>query len=159
MRNVAVLASAIAVLFTVPAQAQPIRTAEAQDQVFGWMKVYDFKAATAPMTVDHRVYSIAQLSVANTFANWIQQSYLPVGGLGDVTRFVSEKLTASNQDTRSLPQSYGAIARIYTDLKYGAARKVELASNSHILWSVSANDVYGEPATELSKNPKIVEPV
>ena len=69
------------------------------------MKIYDFKDATAPMTVDHRVYSTAQLSVANNFANWMQQSYVPVGGLGDVTRFVSVKLTAGNQDTKSLPQS------------------------------------------------------
>ena len=102
------------------------------------------------MTVDHRVYSTAQLSVANNFANWIQQSYVPVGGLGDVIRFVSAKLTAGNQDTKSLPQSYGANAKIYTDLKYGAAGKVEPATNGHILWSVSANDVYGEPAIVLS---------
>ena len=126
MKTVVVLASAIAVLLTVPARTQEIRADEARDKVFGWMKIYDFKAATAPLTVDHRVYSIAQLSVANNFANWIQQSYVPVGGLGDVIRFASEKLTASNQHTRSLPQSYGATARIYTDLKYGAAGKVEL---------------------------------
>ena len=69
------------------------------------MKIYDFKDATAPMTVDHRVYSTAQLSVANNFANWMQQSYVPVGGLGDVTRFVSVKLTPGNQDTKSLPQT------------------------------------------------------
>ena len=125
MRSVVVLVSAIAMLLTVPAQTQEIPRKEAEDRVFGWMKIYDFKDATAPMTVDHRVYSTAQLSVANNFANWIQQSYVPVGGLGDVIRFVSEKLTAGNQETRSLPQSYGAIAKIYTDLKYGAAGKVE----------------------------------
>ena len=94
MKTVVVLVSAIALLLTVPAQTQEIRPDEARDKVFGWMKIYDFKAATEPMTVDHRVYSIAQLSVADNFANWIQQSYVPVGGLGDVVRFVSEKLTA-----------------------------------------------------------------
>ena len=93
MKSVVVLVSAIAMLLTVPARTQSIRPDEARDKVFGWMKIYDFKAATAPMTVDHRVYSTAQLSVANNFANWMQQSYVPVGGLGDVTRFVSEKLT------------------------------------------------------------------
>ena len=150
MKSVVVLVSAIAVLLTVPARTQEIRADEARDKVFGWMKIYDFKDATAPLTVDHRVYSTAQLSVANNFANWIQQSYVPVGGLGDVIRFASEKLTASNQHTKSLPQSYGATARIYTDLKYGAAGKVERVSNSHIVWSVSANGVYGEPALLLS---------
>ena len=150
MKTVGVLVSAIALLFTVPARTQEIRADEARDKVFGWMKIYDFKDATAPLTVDHRVYSTAQLSVANHFANWIQQSYVPVGGLGDVIRFASEKLTASNQHTTSLPQSYGATARIYTDLEYGAAGKAERVSNSHVLWSVSANGVYGEPATLLS---------
>ena len=150
MRSVVVLVSAIAMLLTVPARTQEIPRKDAEDRVFGWMKIYDLKDATAPMTVDHRVYSAAQLSVANNFANWIQQSYVPVGGLGDVVRFVSAKLTAGNQETRSLPQSYGAIAKIYSVLKYGAAGKVELLATDHILWKVSANEVYGEPATELS---------
>ena len=134
MRSVVVLVSAIAMLLTVPARTQEIPRKDAEDRVFGWMKIYDFKDATAPMTVDHRVYSAAQLSVANNFANWIQQSYVPVGGLGDVIRFVSAKLTAGNQETKSLPQSYGAIAKIYSVLKYGAAGKVELLATDHILW-------------------------
>src|SRR6187549_1252456 len=150
MKAVAVLASALAMLVTVPAKTQSIRPEEAQDKVFGWMKVYDFKEATAPFTVDHRVYSAAQMSVANNFANWIQRSYVPVGGLGDVIRSVSPQLTAYNQITKSLPQAYGAYAKIYTDLKYGAARKVEPVSNSHIVWKVMANDVYGEAALNLS---------
>ena len=150
MKAVVVLASAIAVLLTVPAWTQSIPRSEADGRVFGWMKIYDFKDATAPLTVDHRVYSTAQLSIANKFANWIQQSYVPVGGLGDVIRFASEKLTANNQYTKSLPQSDGATAKIYTDLKYGAGGKVELVATDHFLWSVSANGVYGEPAILLS---------
>jgi hypothetical protein len=150
MRSLVVLVSAIVTFLAVPARTQQIPRKDAEDRVFGWMKIYDFKAATAPMTVDHRVYSVAQLSVMNNFANWIQQSYVPVGGLGDVTRFVSEKLTPGNQHTKSLPQSYGAIAKIYVDLKYGAAGKVERLTTDHILWSVSANGLYGEPADDLS---------
>jgi hypothetical protein len=150
MKSVVVLVSAIVTLLAAPARTQQIPPKDVEDRVFGWMKIYDFKAATAPMTVDHRVYSVAQLSISNNFANWIQQSYVPVGGLGDVTRFVSEKLTAGNQNTRSLPQSYGATARIYSALKYGAAGKVERLTSDHILWSVSANSVYGEPAIALS---------
>jgi len=66
MRSVVALVCAIAMLLCVPAWTQEIPRKDVEDRVFGWMKVYDFKAATAPMTVDHRVYSIAQLSVANT---------------------------------------------------------------------------------------------
>ena len=123
MKSIVVLASAIAMLLTVPARTQSIRADEARDKVFGWMKIYDFKAATAPMTVDHRVYSTAQLSVAANFANWMQQSYVPVGGLGDVTRFVSVKLTPGNQETKSLPQTYGAIAKIYTETEVRRRRQ------------------------------------
>jgi hypothetical protein len=150
MRSVVILVCAMATLLAVPLRSQEIPRKDVEDRVFGWMKIYDFKPATEPMTVDHRVYSTAQLSAANDFANWIQQSYLPVGGLGDVTRFVSAKLTAGNQETRSLPQSYGAIAKIYSVLKYGAAGKVELLATDHILWKVSANEVYGEGASALN---------
>ena len=38
MKSVVVLASAIALLLTVPARTQEIRQEEAQDKVFGWMK-------------------------------------------------------------------------------------------------------------------------
>ena len=150
MRSAVALVCTIAMLLSVSARTQEIPRKDVEDRVFGWMKIYDFKPATEPMTVDHRVYSTAQLSAANDFANWIQQSYLPVGGLGDVTRFVSAKLTAGNQDTKSLPQSYGAIAKIYSVLKYGAAGKVELLATDHILWKVSANEVYGEAASALN---------
>src|SRR5918993_1463648 len=150
MRSVVALTCAIAVLVTAPAWTQEIARKDVEDRAFGWMKIYDFKAATEPMTVDHRVYSTAQMSAANNFANWIQQSYMPVGGLGDVTRFVSAKLTAGNEETKSLPQSYGAIAKIYSVLKYGAAGKVELLATDHILWKVSANEVYGEAASALN---------
>ena len=111
MKAVVVLASAIAVLLTVPARTQSIPPDEARDRVFGWMKIYDFKSATQPFTVDHRVYSAAQMSIANNFANWIQQSYLPVGGLGDVTRFVSPKLNAGNQTTNRFRKAMGPTRR------------------------------------------------
>ncbi len=150
MRSVVVLVSAIVTLLAVPARTQQISQKDAEDRVFGWMKIYDFKAATAPMTVDHRVYSTAQLSVANSFANWMQQSYVPVGGLGDIIRFASDKLNPYNQYTRSLPQSYGATARIYTDLKAGAGGKIELVSTGRFFWTVAANGVYGEAAVLLS---------
>ena len=41
MKSVVVLVSAIATLVTAPAQTQGIPRAEADDRVFGWMKVYD----------------------------------------------------------------------------------------------------------------------
>jgi hypothetical protein len=141
---------ALAMLSAIPAGAQPISAEDARDQAFGWTKIYHFPPATAPVTVDHRVYTVSQLSTAAMLANWMQQSYAPVGGLGDIRRAVSDKLTPYNQETTSLPQAYGARASIYTELKYGAGRKIEPASNSRVLWTIFANGVIGEPALALS---------
>ena len=151
MKSVAVLVSAIATLVTVSAQmAGWIPRAEADDRVFGWMKVYNLGSATQPLTVDHRVYSTANLTDANNLRNWIQQSYVPVGGLGDVLQWVSEKMSPYNQDTRSLPPTYGAYAKIYTDLKPGAGGKIVPATSGHYLWLIRVNAVYGQPAGSLS---------
>ena len=43
-----------------------------EDQVIGWIKVYEDKAATQPATQDNRVYSAAQISITRLFATWMQ---------------------------------------------------------------------------------------
>lgn len=150
MKPLAVSVLVIAASMSGLAQSVLIPPETIRDRVFGWMKIYDFKGATAPMTVDHRLYSAAQLSIGQSFANWMQASYLPTGAWGDVIRSVSEKLGPYNQNTASLPQSYGAYAKIYTELKHDSAGKIALYSNSHLVWTVMANGVYGEPADALS---------
>ena len=112
MKSVVVLVSAIATLVTAQAPTNWIPRAEVEDRVFGWMKVYNLGSATQPLTVDHRVYSPANLTVVNNLMNWIQQSYVPVGGLGDVLQWVSPKMSPYNQYTRELPPAYGAFAKI-----------------------------------------------
>jgi hypothetical protein len=64
--------------------AQAIAPQSIEDQVLGWIKVYDYKGVALLIKVDQRTYSPAQLSVAQLFANWMQASYLPTGALGDV---------------------------------------------------------------------------
>src|SRR5689334_10423112 len=87
--------------------SQSILPATIEDSVLGWMKVYHFKGAKQPYKVDDRSYSVAQLSICDSFANWMQASYVPKGGLGDVKRFVSEKIGPYNQNSAALPPSYG----------------------------------------------------
>ena len=94
---------------SLPAQAVPARTL--QDSVLGWMKVYKFPGGRAPVTIDDKHYSTAQLSIADSLANWMQASYLPRGALGDVSRIQSAKIGAYNKSTASLPQTYGASRR------------------------------------------------
>jgi hypothetical protein len=132
------------------ASAQPIPAETIRNQELGWMSPYDASKPAPPAVVDHRKYSSAQLAVGQLFATWMQATYSPIGGLGGVQLSASEKLGLYNQNTAALPQSYGALARIYTDLKYGANKKIERASNSHIVWSIMANGFIGEAADALS---------
>jgi hypothetical protein len=102
------------------------------------------------MKVDDKLYSAAQLSIADSFANWIQASYIPKGGLGDVSRTVSKKLGLYDQNDAALPQTYGAYAKTYLELKYDSSRKMVPATDSHLVWSIRANAVFGEPVQMLN---------
>ncbi len=129
---------------TLPqAFAQPIPRQTIEDSVLGWMKVYYFKGAKAPMKVDAKNYSIAQLSICDSFANWMQASYIPKGGLGDIKKMVSEKLGLYNQHTAALPQTYGAYSKTYIELKYNSSHGMEPLSNSNYQWSIIANAPVG----------------
>ena len=112
----AILLSVLTVLMA-KVFAQPITPQSIEDSVIGWMKVYNFKGAKAGMKVDDKVYSANQLSICDSFANWIQASYIPKGGLGDVKKTVSQNLGLYNQNDAALPPSYGATAMTYTNLK------------------------------------------
>jgi len=130
--------------------AQEIRRQSIEDKVLGWIKIYDYKGATQPIKMDDRVYSPAQLSIAQLFANWMQASYLPTGALGDVVQIRNEQLGQSNQNVAALPQSYGAYAKLYTELKYDTNKKLTPLTNSHVVWTIAANGFYGIPADALS---------
>ena len=124
--------------------AQAIPRQSIENKVIGWMKVYNFKGFKEGKKVDDKYYSAAQLSLCDSFANWMQASYIPKGGLGDIKKGVSEKLGLYNQHTAAKPQSYGAYSKTYMDLKYNSSGKMEPATNSHINWSVFANNLPGD---------------
>jgi hypothetical protein len=153
MRVRAALIGSLALVCSLSAMAQRperIPPSELEDKVLGWMKVYDYKGATTPITLDHRVYSPAQLSIAQQFANWMQASYLPKGALGDVVQIRNAKLSPYNQDTTSLPNAYGAMAKLYVQLKYGVNKKIEPLTGDHTKWAMEANGFYGESLQEIS---------
>lgn len=133
----------VALCMATVCSSQPIPPASLEDSVLGWMKVYNFKGSKEGMTVDHRVYSKAQLSICDSFANWIQASYIPKGGLGDVKKSVGEKLGLYNQYTAAMPPSYGAYSKTYYELKYNSKGKRELLTTENIWWGIAANAVPG----------------
>ena len=132
---------------TAPLFAQSVPKQQIEDSVIGWMKVYHFKGIKESKKVDDKIYSAAQLSLCDSFANWIQASYIPKGGLGDVKKSVSEKLGLYNQHTAVLPQSYGAYAKTYVFLKYNSSHKMVPENNLGAYWGIFANAVPGWPIT------------
>jgi hypothetical protein len=150
MRLCAALVATAALGAAAPSAAQSVPSVAIKDQPIGWMKIVTFPSPPKPLTIDARTYSPAQLETGRMLINWMQSSYVPIGGLGDIVVAVSERLGLYNQNTAALPQSYGALARIYTDLKYDPAGKPVRASNSHIVWSIMVNGFFGEAAEALN---------
>jgi hypothetical protein len=147
--SIASLAIALALSATSPS-AQGIPRAEIEGKVLGWIKIYDYKGATVPVTQDQRVYSPAQLSIAQLFTNWMQASYLPTSALGDVIQVRNDKLNPYNQITAARPQSYGAYAKLYFELKYDANKKLTPFTDGHWAWIIQANGFYGIPTDALN---------
>ncbi len=127
----------------VAAFAQPIPRKSIEEQELGWIKIYHFKGAKAGMKVDAKTYSIAQLSICDSFVNWMQASYIPKGGLGGIKKMVSQKLGLYNQNDAALPQSYGAYASTYWELKYNEEKKMVPLTGDAEHWSIIANAPIG----------------
>ncbi len=127
----------------MPLLAQPIPPVTIADKELGWIKVYDFKPTSEPLKVDARVYSAAQRNIAVDLANWMQASYSPIGGLGDVVR-TFPRLTGA------VPQSYGVVGKIYDSLKYGANRKIEPYTGDSYSWNVMVNGSFGQSAEAIN---------
>lgn len=130
--------------------AQQVPRSLYADSTPGWIKVYYWKGAKKSLQIDHRNYSIAQLSICDSFANWMQMSYLPKGSIADVKKNVSEKLTAYNQNTRSMPQAYGAYTKLYLSLKRGADGKLVPFENDNYVWNIMANGKIGDEIQLIS---------
>ena len=143
MKARAGLIGSLAIALAVPLLAQPIPAVSIADKEMGWIKLYDFTASNEPLKVDNRVYPAAQRTIAAELANWMQASYTPIGGLGDVVRTFPRLSPAE-------PQSYGVVGKIYTWLKYGANRKVEPYSGEHFSWNVMVNGSFGSHADAIS---------
>jgi len=132
------------------AQTRPIPAADIEDKVLGWIKIYDYKPATLPIKQDHRVYSPAQLSIGRMFTTWMQASYLPTGALGDVFQSRNPTLSPYNANTAALPVAYGALAKLYIQLKYDANKKIVPLTSDSLRWAIEANGFYGTPVETVS---------
>lgn len=130
---------------------QAVPASAIADTVIGWMRPYTAPAARKPQKVDDKVYSPAQLAIADALATWMQASYMPKGALGEMRVIASGKLGLYNQADAALPQSYGALAKSYLELMYDANRKLVPLTDAHYKWRVVANGLgFGEPLSLLN---------
>jgi len=112
-----------------------------EDVSLGWIKIYNYKGAIKPLQIDEKKYSIAQLSVIDSFANWMQASYQPKGSLGDIKKYVTPKKNLYHERyNEAVPHSYGANANSYTFLKQ-INGKWQPYMNFANYWTIAANEI------------------
>ena len=77
------------------------------------------------------------------FMEWMQQSYLPKGCLGDVKYYLNQKpgTDYASQVKNSLPHLYGAYSRLYMFLKKDAAGKFVPQNGLSEYWRIEANQL------------------
>lgn len=143
---------------TITAQAQPVYVKDngfilesIADIDIGWMKTYTYPTPAKGKTLGNRVYSANQIRYSEQWVEWMQQSYLPKGCLGDAGYFQNEipkfngirgaRGNALNQQLAALPHLYGAFSTMYIFLKYDANKKFVPQNNLAEYWYVDANQL------------------
>ena len=142
----------------ITSQAQPIyvdrigfKLESIADINIGWMKMYKYSAPPQGKTLGNRVYSAKQIGYCQQFVEWMQQTYLPKGCLGDagyyqnaIPKFSgtnSRVGNAINEHLAALPHLYGAFAKMYMFLKKDAAGKFVPQNNFGEYWRIEANQL------------------
>ena len=117
----------------------------------GWMKMYKHTTPPVGKQLDNRIYSAKQIGYSQMFVEWMQQSYLPKGCLGDagyyqndIPKFSgtnSQLGNAINMHKQALPHLYGAFSRVYMFLKKDAQGKFVPQVNFSEYWHIAANEI------------------
>jgi hypothetical protein len=111
-------------------------------------QVYHLKGAKESHKMDNRVYSIAQLSICDSLVNWIQASYIPKGGIGDVKKVVFPKKSVYSIYNTGLPQGYGVTSFLWS-MEWKKDKIVPI-QETEIPWGIAANEVPGISINMLS---------
>jgi len=135
----------LAISFLPNLYAQTTVFQSLKDTVLGWTKVYHFKGYKEGKKLGNFIFTPTQLSYTDSFANWMQASYIPRGGIGNVIKGIGPKIGQYNKDETALPQLYYATA--YTWNVEPKEGKLERIAETETSWSIIANQV---PATSWS---------
>lgn len=135
-------------LFSNMINSQITQQQAIEDSVFGWYKVYHLKGAKEIKKMDNRVFSIAQLSICDSLVNWMQASYIPKGGIGDIKKVIFPKKNDYSPYNIGLPQGFGVTSFLWSmTWKNG---KIVPIQETEIPWGISANEVPGMSINMLS---------
>lgn len=121
------------------------------DLNIGWIKVYTHPNAPAGKTLGDRVYSAKQIGYSQQFVEWMQQSYVPKGCLGQAGYYQNAIPKFSGTNSRlgnaldahvaALPHLFGAFSKMYMFLKKDGAGKFVPQNNFGAYWRIEANQL------------------
>lgn len=143
---------------TITSQAQPIyidrigfKLESIADIDIGWMEIRKHTTAPKGKQLGDRVYSAKQIDNCQKFVEWMQQSYVPRGCLGNATyyqnhipKFSSTNSllgNAINMHAQALPLMYGAQTKVHMFLKKDAKGKFVPQTSHGEFWHIEANGV------------------
>lgn len=114
-----------------------------QDEIIGWRVMFSTDSTTKATIYDNRVISVKQSRTAGMFRQWMQQTYTPKGGLGDIRKRANDKIGLYNAYAKAMPTYYGASATTYINLKKDSKGKYAATDATGWVWNILANGPIG----------------
>jgi hypothetical protein len=113
------------------------------DSTLGWIKIYKITEPAKSQQFGKWTYSANQTRNTQLFVEWMQQSYLPKGTIGDVKIWFDNKAGSTYEDlvSQALPQRYGAYAKAYMILKKDANGKIVPETGDAQNWRITVNEL------------------
>lgn len=143
---------------TFNAKAQPVyverigfKLESIADIDIGWMEIRKHNMPPKGKQLGNRIYSAKQIGNCEQFVEWMQQSYIPRGCLGNATyhqNYIpaysgtnSQLGNAINTHANALPLMYGAQTKIHMFLKKDAQGKFVPQTGHGDFWFIEANQL------------------
>lgn len=140
------------------AQAQPVyvdrigfKLESIDDIDIGWMEIHKHTAGPKGKQLGNRIYSAKQIDNCQKFVEWMQQSYVPRGCLGNATYYQNHipKFSGTNgklgnaidMHAQALPLMYGAQTKVHMFLKKDTQGKFVPQNNLGDYWYIEANQL------------------
>lgn len=141
----------LAAAFATTSFTQPTVQQRIEDSIIGWKTIYNFKGKQyKPLVVEGQHFSLYQQSLRDSFTTWMQRTYIPIGGFGDIY----QRNFTTRQHKGPVPQGIGMDALIYGLQKSERTGKYEMIKNEdHNDIAIYTNALAGINPAELFNTP------